>query len=138
FRGDTIHPSTLELMAELGLDDAFLKLPHEKLVRVSGQFGDRPLVFADFSRLPVRHPYTAIMPQWDFLNFLAEQGRRYPGFTLLMETTAEDFLYERDRIAGVKANAPDGPLEIVADLVVAADGRHSVLRSRSGLPLVDL
>src|SRR5690606_8533256 len=70
FRGDTIHPSTLELMAELGLDDAFLKLPHEKLVRVSGQFGDRPLVFADFSRLPVRHPYTAIMPQWDFLNFL--------------------------------------------------------------------
>jgi 2-polyprenyl-6-methoxyphenol hydroxylase-like FAD-dependent oxidoreductase len=138
FRGDTIHPSTLELMAELGLDDAFLKLPHEKLVRVSGQFGDRPLVFADFSRLPVRHPYTAIMPQWDFLNFLAEQGRRYPGFTLLMETTAEDFLYERDRIAGVKANAPDGPLEIVADLVVAAEGRHSVLRSRSGLPLVDL
>src|SRR5690606_10692857 len=87
---------------------------------------------------PVRHPYIAIMPQWDFLSFLAEQGRRYPGFTLLMQTRAADLLYDGDRVAGVKAVSPEGALEIRADLVVAADGRHSVLRSRSGLALEDL
>jgi len=138
FRGDTIHPSTLELMAELGLDKGVLALPHEKVPRVSGQFGDEALVFADFSRLPVRHPYIAMMPQWDFLSFLAEQSRRYPTFTLIMTASAEDLLRDGDRVTGVRAVTPAGPLEVRADLVVAADGRHSVLRARAGLALDDL
>lgn len=138
FRGDTIHPSTLELMAELGLAEAVLRLPHQKVPRVGGQFGDEMLTFADFSRLPVRYPFIAMMPQWDFLSFLAEQGRRYPGFSLLMEATAEDFLYDADKIVGLKIETRDGPLEVRADLVVAADGRHSVLRAHSGLALDDL
>ena len=138
FRGDTLHPSTLELMAELGLDAELLALPHQKVPRVGGQFGGEMLSFADFSRLPVRHPFIAMMPQWDFLNFLAEQGRRYPGFTLMMEAEVEDLLREGGRVSGVVAHTPQGRLEVRSDLVVAADGRHSVLRDRARLVLDDL
>ncbi len=138
FRGDTIHPSTLQLMTELGLDEGLLALPHEKVATIGGQFGDQALVFADFSRLPVRHPYVAMMPQWDFLNFLAEQGRRYPAFSLFMRAIAENLILDGDRVTGVRAATPDGPLEVSADLVVAADGRHSRLRAEAGLELDDL
>jgi 2-polyprenyl-6-methoxyphenol hydroxylase-like FAD-dependent oxidoreductase len=138
FRGDTIHPSTLELMAELGLDEALLRLPHQKVPRIGGTFGGERLLFAEFSRLPVRHPFIAMMPQWDFLNFLAEQGRRYPNFSLFMEANVEDLLHANGRVAGLMARTPSGQLEVRADLVVAADGRHSVLRDRAGLALDDL
>lgn len=138
FRGDTIHPSTLEVMAELGLDKGVLGLPHEKVPRVGGQFGTEALVFADFSRLPVRHPYIAMMPQWDFLSYLAAQGSRYPSFKLIMKANAEDLIRDGDRVAGVRAVTPEGPLEVRADLVVAADGRHSTLRAKAGLALDDL
>ena len=137
FRGDTIHPSTLELMAELGLDDQVLRLPHQKVPRVSGQFGTEPLTFADFSRLPVRHPYIAMMPQWDFLNFMAEQAQRFQGFTLVMEAEATDLLIEDGAVVGVSGHTPEGAIAVRADLVVATDGRHSVLRNKAGLALDD-
>lgn len=138
FRGDTIHPSTLEVMAELGLDRGVLALPHEKLAQIGGQFGGESLQFADFSRLPVRHPFIAMMPQWDFLNFLAEQGRRYPAFTLVMQASAEALLQDGGVVAGVSAMTPEGLLEVRSDLVVAADGRNSILRPQAGLQLDDL
>ena len=138
FRGDTIHPSTLEVLAELGLDKGVLALPHEKVARVSGQFGPQALVFAEFSRLPVRHPYIAMMPQWDFLSYLAGQGSRLPSFRLIMNASAEDLLRDGERVVGVRAVTPEGPIEVMADLVVAADGRHSTLRAKAGLALDDL
>lgn len=138
FRGDTIHPSTLEVMAELGLANGLLALPHEKVPQIGGQFGDETFQFADFSRLPVGHPYIAMMPQWDFLDFVAQQGRKYPGFTLIMQTSADALVQDGDRVTGVRAATPEGPLEVRADLVVAADGRHSVLRTQAGLALDDL
>lgn len=138
FRGDTIYPSTLELMAELGLDEAVLRLPHQKVPRIGGTFGGETLLFAEFSRLPVRHPFIAMMPQWDFLNFLAERGRRYPNFSLFMEANVEDLLHANGRVAGLMARTSTGQLEVRADLVVAADGRHSVLRDRAGLVPDDL
>ena len=137
FRGDTIHPSTLEIMAELGWLDEFLALPHQKLERMSAQFGATRLPMADFTHLPVRARFIAMMPQWDFLNFLAEKGRRYQGFQLLMEAEATDLIDAAGRIRGVAATTPSGPLEIHAGLVVAADGRQSTLRRASGLPLQD-
>ncbi len=138
FRGDTIHPSTLELMHELGLLDAFLKLPHQQAAQLSGKFGDLDLTLADFSHLPTRCKFIALMPQWDFLNFLAEQGRRYPGFRLLMRTQANDLIMESGRVAGVHATSPDGPLAIRASLVVACDGRDSTLRAKAGLEVETL
>ena len=137
FRGDTIHPSTLELMAELGWLDEFLTLPHEKVQRLSAQFGTRRIVMADLSHLRVRAPFIAMMPQWDFLDFLARKGRRYPGFELAMESEALGLIEREGRVTGVRASNPAGPLEIAADLVVAADGRASILRAASGLALED-
>jgi 2-polyprenyl-6-methoxyphenol hydroxylase-like FAD-dependent oxidoreductase len=133
FRGDTIHPSTLELMHELGLLDDFLKLPHQKIERLSGQVGDQRVTIADFTHLPVTCKYVALMPQWNFLNFLAKRGWRYKTFDLRMQAEATDLIEDNGRVVGVKAASPDGELTIRADLVVGADGRHSTIREKSGL-----
>jgi 2-polyprenyl-6-methoxyphenol hydroxylase-like FAD-dependent oxidoreductase len=138
FRGDTIHPSTLELMHELGLLDEFLKLPHHKVVHVGGQIGDTQVTLADMSRLPTTCKFVAFMPQWDFLNFLADHGKRYRGFHLMMNTQATDLVYQGERVAGVRATRDGAELEIHADLVVAADGRHSTLRERAGFAVENL
>ena len=133
FRGDTVHPATLELMVELGLIDTFLKLPHQKVETVSAQVGAEHLQVADFRHLPTRCKFVALMPQWDFLNFLAEQGKRYKALDLRMQAEATDLIEENGRIAGVIADTPDGTLTIRADLVVGCDGRHSTVRERAGL-----
>jgi 2-polyprenyl-6-methoxyphenol hydroxylase-like FAD-dependent oxidoreductase len=138
FRGDTIHPSTLQVMHELGLLEALLKLPHNDARDLVGNVGGQPLHLADFSHLPTRCKCIAFMPQWDFLDFLAGQGRRYPTFRLIMQATATDLIEEGGRVAGVRATTPDGPLEIRAKLVIAADGRHSDLRAAAGLKVDNL
>ena len=133
FRGDTIHPSTLELMHELGLLDEFLKLPHQKVERLTAQIGEERVRMIDLTHLPTHCKYIALMPQWDFLNFIAAQGRRYPGFDLRMLTEATDLVEEDGRVVGLRAKNPDGELVIRADLVVGADGRHSTVRDQAGL-----
>jgi 2-polyprenyl-6-methoxyphenol hydroxylase-like FAD-dependent oxidoreductase len=138
FRGDTIHPSTLEVMAELGLLDELLTLPHQKVAQLGAQVGDTQLIIGDFSRLPTRCKFIAFMPQWDFLNMLARHGARYPGFSLMMQTKATDLIREGGKVSGVRAKTQDGRIEIAADLVVAADGRHSTLRAAAGLPVEEL
>jgi 2-polyprenyl-6-methoxyphenol hydroxylase-like FAD-dependent oxidoreductase len=138
FRGDTIHPSTLEVMHELGLLDAFLKLPHQEVSEIGGIVGDEMVTFADFSHLPTRCGFIAFIPQWDFLDFLADQGKRYPTFKLMMQAEVDDLLWEGDRVAGLKAKLPDRTLEISAGLVVGADGRHSKVRDLAGLEVEDL
>lgn len=138
FRGDTVHPSTLEVMVELGLIDRFLALPHQKVTRIGGFVGGTPVTIADLSHLPVREPYIAMMPQWDFLSFIAAEAARYPGFTLRMRTQATELIEEGARVAGVRARTGEGEVEIRADLVVAADGRNSVLRNRAGLAVEDV
>src|SRR5688572_7576546 len=138
FRGDTIHPSTLEVMAELGLLEQFLALPHQKVRELAGEIGGEPVVLADFSHLPVRCPFIAFMPQWDFLDFLADQGRLYPGFHLHMQAEATDLLRSGETVAGLKVKMQGGDMEVKADLVVAADGRNSRLRNLAGLEVEDL
>jgi 2-polyprenyl-6-methoxyphenol hydroxylase-like FAD-dependent oxidoreductase len=138
FRGDTIHPSTLEVMHELGILDEFLRQPHEELTHLDGQIGNATLTVADFSHLPVKCKFLAFMPQWDFLNFLVTQARRYPGFHLRMQAEAVDLVQQDGRIAGVRVHTPEGELEVRANLIVAADGRHSVLRERAGLEVINL
>jgi 2-polyprenyl-6-methoxyphenol hydroxylase-like FAD-dependent oxidoreductase len=133
FRGDTVHPSTLDLIYELGLLDQFLKLPHRTVDRLSLQVGKRRIRLIDLTHLPTQCKYIALMPQWDFLNFLAEHGRRYRQFDLHMRAEATDLIEEGGRIVGVRANTPDGELTIHADLVVGCDGRHSIVRDRAGL-----
>jgi 2-polyprenyl-6-methoxyphenol hydroxylase-like FAD-dependent oxidoreductase len=137
FRGDTVHPSTLELIYELGLLDEFLKLPHQKVERISGQVGDDRLIMGDFTHLPTHCKYIALMPQWDFLSFLAKQGNRYKTFDLRMNAEATDLIEEGGRITGLRATSPDGALTIRADLVVGCDGRHSMVRERAGLKSED-
>src|SRR5262245_1441038 len=132
FRGDTIHPSTLELMHELGLLDAFLKLPHQQARQLSGFVGDTPIRIADFSHLPTRWKYIALMPQWAFLDVLAERGRRYAAYDLHMQAEVTDAIEENGRIVGVRATTPTGPLTVHATLVVGADGRGSTVRERAG------
>jgi 2-polyprenyl-6-methoxyphenol hydroxylase-like FAD-dependent oxidoreductase len=138
FRGDTVHPSTLELMRELGLLDEFLKLPHAKVDHMEAQFGDTTVGLADLTRLPTTCKFVAFMPQWDFLNFLAAHGARYRTFHLMMKTEATDLVFEGDRVAGVRAREDGKEIEINADLVVAADGRHSTLRERAGFKVEDI
>ncbi|MCC7253798.1 FAD-dependent oxidoreductase [Hyphomicrobium sp.] len=138
FRGDTVHPSTLEVMVELGLIDRFLELPHQKVRKLGGRVGGTPVTIADLTHLPVREPYIAMMPQWDFLSFIASEAKRHPTFALRMNTEATDLVEEHGTVVGVRAQAPDGPIEIRTDLVVAADGRGSVLRARAGLKVEDL
>ena len=137
FRGDTLHPSSLEVMHELGLLDDFLRLPHTKLREARGVVGEEMFTLADFSRLPVRCKFIAMIPQWDFLNFLAEHGRRYPKFRLRMQADVTDLVREGNRIAGVRATTPSGELEARAQLVVGADGRHSTVRERAGLEVLE-
>ena len=135
FRGDTIHPSTLEIMWELGLLDAFLALPHSQVTQFSGVVNDKVYPFVDLSHVPTHCKFLAFMPQWDFLNFLAERARRYPAFHLLMETEAVDTLKESGRVTGVRAVSPQGAMEIRAELTIGADGRHSTLRAAAQLPV---
>jgi 2-polyprenyl-6-methoxyphenol hydroxylase-like FAD-dependent oxidoreductase len=137
FRGDTVHPSTLQVMHELGLLDAFLALPHSEVHALGVQIGAEFFEVADFSHLPTRCKFIALMPQWDFLDFLAAEARRYPTFRLLMQTEATGLLREDDRMIGVSASGPDGSLEIRAELVIGADGRHSTLRDAAGFEVVD-
>jgi 2-polyprenyl-6-methoxyphenol hydroxylase-like FAD-dependent oxidoreductase len=133
FRGDTIHPSTLEVMHELGLLDEFLERPHQEVRKLGGQFGDETVILADFSHLPTRCKFIAFMPQWDFLSFIADHARLYPTFKLRMKTEVTDLLEHDGSVVGVRAKTADGPLEIRADLVVGADGRHSRIRERAQL-----
>jgi len=138
FRGDTVHPSTLEVMYELGLLDAFLKRPHQELRHLSGFIGGEEVPIADFTHLPTHCRFIALMPQWDFLNFLAEQGQKYPGFHVRVQTEVTDLIEEDGRVAGVRAKSPEGPVEVRADLTIGADGRHSVVRERGALKVIDL
>jgi 2-polyprenyl-6-methoxyphenol hydroxylase-like FAD-dependent oxidoreductase len=137
FRGDTVHPSTLELMHELGILEEFLHVPHQKLRSISGVVGGFSFKVADFSRVPTHCKFVALMPQWDFLNFLTENARQFPSFDLRMQHEATDLLRERGRITGAVVQTPEGPTEITADLVVACDGRHSTIRKAAGLPMTE-
>jgi 2-polyprenyl-6-methoxyphenol hydroxylase-like FAD-dependent oxidoreductase len=138
FRGDTIHPSTLEVMHELGLLESLLRRPHQEVRELHGLVGDSDIRIADFTHLPTRCRFIALMPQWDFLDFLAGAGARFPGFRLVMQGEVVDLIEQGGRIAGVRAHTADGPLEVRADLVVGADGRHSLVRERAGLPVKHL
>ncbi len=137
FRGDTVHPSTLEILYELGVLDDFLELPHSKVRKLTGQIGDTTLTLADFSHLPTHCKFLAFMPQWDFLNFLAERARRYPSFHLDMEAEVTGLVFEADRVAGVRVKTRQGERELRADLVVAADGRDSHMREEARLQPID-
>ena len=132
FRGDTVHPSTLELVYELGLIDKFLELPHQKVETLTGQVGAEHLKMVDFRHLPTHCKFIVLMPQWDFLNFVAQHARRYKTFELRMETEATELIEEGRRIIGLRAKTRDGTLTIRADLVVGCDGRHSTVREKAG------
>jgi len=138
FRGDTVHPSTLEVMRELGLQDDFLRRPHQELQRLAAQVGDDTIHAADFSRLPLKAKFIALMPQWDFLNFLVEKAKAFPAFHLMMQAEAVDLIRDGDRVSGVIARTPDGEVSIAAALVVGADGRHSTIRERAGFEVEDI
>ena len=138
FRGDTIHPSTLEILHELGLLEDFLKLPHQEVHQLTVQVGEVAVPIADFSHLPTRCKFIAFLPQWDFLNFLAERGARYPSFGLRMRAEVVGLLEEAGRVTGVEVATPEGRLDVRAKLVVAADGRHSVVRGKANLPIETL
>ena len=133
FRGDTVHPSTLQVMDELGLIDGFLKLPHQRLQMMDGKFGEASIRIADLRRLKAKYPFIAFMPQWDFLNFLRESGKRFPSLTVMMDVEATDLIKSGDTVTGVKATTAEGPVEIRADLTIGCDGRHSIVRQRAGL-----
>jgi 2-polyprenyl-6-methoxyphenol hydroxylase-like FAD-dependent oxidoreductase len=133
FRGDTIHPSTMEIMYELGILEQFLQRPHSQVRQIGGQIGDEFIVFADFAHLPTKCKFIAFMPQWDFLDFLVKNGKRYPTFHLKMQAEVTGLIEEEGRITGLQAKTPEGPLVVKADLVVGADGRNSVVRQRAGL-----
>jgi len=138
FRGDTVHPSTLQVMHELGLLEKFLRLPHSEIRTANLEIGDRHFTIGDFTRLPTICKFVALMPQWDFLDFLAGEAKAFPNFHLLMETRADDLVWENNVVTGISATGKGGPLAIKAGLTIAADGRHSTLRDRSGLAVEDL
>ena len=138
FRGDTIHPSTLELMHELGLLPEFLKLPHGKVHHISAVIRTTRVQIGDFTHLPTQCRFIAMMPQWDFLNFLAEQSRHYPAFDLRMKAEVTELIEQAGRFVGVRAKTPTGELAITAALVIGADGRHSTVRERAGFIVDDL
>jgi 2-polyprenyl-6-methoxyphenol hydroxylase-like FAD-dependent oxidoreductase len=138
FRGDTFHPSTLQVMHELGLLEEFLKLPHNEARQLYGQIGSKEFTVADFSHLPTRCKFIAFMPQWDFLDFLAAHTKRYPAFHLEMEAEITDLIQSEDRVVGVRAKTRDGMLEVHADLTVGTDGRHSTVREKAGLEVINL
>ena len=138
FRGDTIHPSTLDIMYELGFLDEFLKRPHQEIRELAGQIGKDTVTIADFTHLPTHCQFLAFMPQWDFLDFISQQAKRYSTFHLKMQAEVIDLIHEKDTVAGVRATTPEGPLEIRAWLTVGADGRHSTVRERAALEVVNL
>jgi 2-polyprenyl-6-methoxyphenol hydroxylase-like FAD-dependent oxidoreductase len=141
FRGDTLHPSTLELMHELGMLDEFLRQPHQEARTISADIGGEEIPMADFTHLPTRCQFIAFMPQWEFLNFLAGHARQLPTFQLKMQTEVVDLVFDQttDRVIGVRAKTPDGgEVELRADLVVGCDGRHATTRERAGLRVIDL
>jgi 2-polyprenyl-6-methoxyphenol hydroxylase-like FAD-dependent oxidoreductase len=138
FRGDTVHPSTLTVMHELGLLEEFLELPHHRLAHFTGYFGGTPVQIADLTHLPVPAPFIAMMPQWDFLDFLASHGRAFPGFTLLMHAEAQGVIEQGGKAVGVRATIDGRDEEIRADLVVGADGRHSTIRAALGVEVQDI
>lgn len=138
FRGDTIHPSTLELMRKLGLLQEFLKVPHQELQSIGGLFGDFAFTAADFSHLPVQCKFIALMPQWDFLSFLAEHGKRFTTFDLRMEHEVVGLLEEGSVVKGTRVKTPGGEIEIAADLVVGCDGRHSIIRDAGQFEVMDI
>jgi len=137
FRGDTVHPSTLEVIYELGLLNDFLKVPHQQLTSVSGVLGDFHFKAADFSRLPTHCKFVALMPQWDFLDFLSGKARQFPNFRLQMQHDAVDLIRDGDRISGVKAQTPDGLVQVRANLVIGCDGRHSTVRKSAGFEVIE-
>ncbi len=138
FRGDTIHPSTLEVMHELGLLQELLARPHQEVRELAGQVGSDLVTIADFTHLPTHCGFLALMPQWDFLNFIVEKATAYPSFRLVMESEVTELLEEGGRVAGVRARGPRGVFDVRADLTVGADGRRSIVRTRANLPLIDL
>jgi 2-polyprenyl-6-methoxyphenol hydroxylase-like FAD-dependent oxidoreductase len=138
FRGDTIHPSTFELMYELGLLDEFLRVPHQELLEIGAAVDDFTVTIADLSHLPVHCKFVGLMPQWDFLNFIAEKGKDYSKFHLHMESEVTDLLVEDGHVAGVRAKTRDGVREFRATLTVGADGRHSIVRAKAGFEVIDL
>ena len=137
FRGDTIHPSTLELMYELGLLDKLLQIRHTRIDHIAAMIGGEKFDIGDFTHLPTHAKFIALMPQWDLLNFLSKEASRYPSFTLRMGWEATGLIEENGVIKGVRANTPDGPQEIRADLTVGCDGRHAVSREAAHLPLAE-
>ncbi|MGH9503312.1 MAG: FAD-dependent oxidoreductase [Terriglobales bacterium] len=138
FRGDTIHPSTLEIMYELGILDEFLQRPHQEVRQLAGQIGSETVAIADFTHLPTHAKFLGLMPQWDFLNFIVEQARKYPPFHLRMQAEVTDLIEEDGKVVGIRAQIPTGTLEVRADLTVGADGRHSVVRDRAGFSVLNL
>jgi 2-polyprenyl-6-methoxyphenol hydroxylase-like FAD-dependent oxidoreductase len=138
FRGDTIHPSTLELMHELGLLDEFLKLPHQEFSQLRGIFNGHVADIADFSRLPTHCKFIAFMPQWDFLNFLSEHAKRFPSFALHLQHEVVDLIIEGDRVVGVRVKTPQDERDFRADLVIGADGRHAITHTRAGFEIQEI
>ena len=138
FRGDTVHPSTLQLMHELGLLEEFLERPHDAVSVLRATIGDTEVAIADFSRLRIVRPFIALMPQWDFLDFLRDEAVRYPSFRLMQQAEVTGLLQVQGRVTGVSAQTPGGPLKVTADLVIGADGRHSLVREAAGLKVRDL
>ncbi|HVB07930.1 MAG TPA: FAD-dependent oxidoreductase [Candidatus Acidoferrales bacterium] len=138
FRGDTIHPSTLEVMYELGILKEFLKRPHQEVREIAGQVGRETVLLGDFRYLPTHCKFIALMPQWDFLNFIAEKAKHYPGFHLKMQTEVTELIKRNGIVAGVQAKTPEGMLDIQANLTIGADGRNSVVRERAGLEIIHL
>lgn len=138
FRGDTVHPSTLELMHEMGLLQSFLERPHNEVRQLTGVIGDTAVVLADFSQLSTKCKFIVMMPQWEFLDFLRDEAEKYPGFRLLLETQATGVLEQDGKVTGLRATTKQGPLDITADLVIGADGRHSAVRAAAGLQVRDI
>jgi len=137
FRGDTVHPSTLQVIYELGLLNEFLQIPHQQLTQVGGVFGDFPFRVANFRHLPTHCKFVALMPQWDLLNFFAEKARQFSTFTLRMENQAVGLLGDNDRVTGVRVRTPEGATEIRSDLVIGCDGRHSTTRAVAHFEVIE-
>jgi 2-polyprenyl-6-methoxyphenol hydroxylase-like FAD-dependent oxidoreductase len=138
FRGDTVHPSTLQIMHELGLIDDFLKLPHQQLQKMDGMFGGTKIRIADLSRVKANYPFIAFMPQWDFLNFLRARGEKFPKLKVMMNANATDLIWSGDSVTGVIADTPEGPVRIRAELTIGCDGRHSIVRERANLEVKEI
>ena len=138
FRGDTIHASTLEIMYELGILNEFLKRQHQEVRELAAQVGSETVVIADLRHLPTRCKFVGLMPQWDFLDFVKEQASRYETFHLKMQAEVSDLVIENGAVKGVQAKTPEGVLEVRAPLTIGADGRHSVVRRKANLKVIDI